>query len=484
MYPMETQIRKIKEMTLVKMAELIKEGKLAEALPKLPKILLPGPDSNYRGSLYLEREILMQRIKIYLGLDMDRVRDMELYEIAAILEEIFSDKKPELMAKENIIQVVKEACDSCPSGHYVSDLCRGCLEKPCFKSCPKDAISFHGKRAHIDSKKCINCGLCRKACKFFAIQNLVKPCRASCPVKAIEDDEYGRTVINRDRCITCGRCTIACPFGAVEVSAQLLEVLQQMQKKQEVIAICAPSIVAQFGVNVVFRQIKKALKEVGFTKVMDAYFDVLEVAYGADLVAQEEAQHLEDHHEFMTTSCCPSFVEYIRKHKKEFEKNISPVASPMGKMGRVIREKHPDATIVFIGPCYAKKLEGERDPCIDYVLTYEGLQFLFNAAKVDPKDYEVEGDLEGSKEGWNFACSGGVSAYVEKLCQRPIKSVVMDGLEEASMAFSKVASGEYDLLEGMACKGGCVGGPGTLANPKVAAKFIKELKIKGCDDKK
>jgi len=483
MYKMETRIRQIKEMTLVEMAKLLKEGKLEECLAKLPKVLLPGPDSNYRGSLYLEREILAQRIKIYLGLDMDKVRTMELYEIADILESIFENKMPEIMAGENIIQVVKEACDACPSGHYVSDLCRGCLEKPCFKSCPKQAISFNGRRAHIDSKKCINCGLCRKACKFFAIQNLVKPCRASCPVGAIDDDEYGRTVINRERCVTCGRCTIACPFGAIEASAQLLEVLQKMKEGKEVIAICAPSIVAQFGVGVLFRNIKQALKDVGFTKVMDAYFDVLEVAYGADLVAEEEALHLDEHHEFMTTSCCPAFVEYIKKHKKEFIEHISPVASPMGKMGKVVREKNPSATIVFIGPCYAKKLEGHRDPSIDYVLTYEGLQFIFEAAWVDPKDYEAVGEVEGTKEGWNFACSGGVSGYVQKLCKRPIKAIVMDGLEEANMAFSKVIEEECDLLEGMACKGGCVGGPGTLANPKVAAKFIKDLKVKSIEDK-
>ena len=141
-----TQIR---EQAVIEIVRLMRQGELKAGLPKLIRRILPGPNPTYRDSLYMEREVLMQRIKIYLGLDYKQTKDLELYELAEHLPAILTETS-DWQAGNKIIQVVKEGCDACPSsGYYISDLCRNCLEKRCVAACPKNSIDIIGNLSLI-----------------------------------------------------------------------------------------------------------------------------------------------------------------------------------------------------------------------------------------------------------------------------------------------------------------------------------------------
>lgn len=463
-----TQIR---EQAIIEIVRLMRQHELKGGLPKIVRKILPGPNPTFRDSIHLEREVLAQRLKIYLGLDYEQTRDIELYELAEKLPEIFAETSG-WQAGEKIIQVVKEGCDACPSsGYYITDLCRNCLEKRCSAACPKDAIDIIGNRAVIDKTKCVKCGLCMKACNYSAVVKLERPCKKACPVSAIAEDEYGSAEIITDKCIVCGRCFLACPFGVIEFVADLPKVVNQMLQGVPLVAIVAPAILGQFGVKTSFQTIRESLLAVGFA-------DVLEAANGADLVAEEEAAHFTQGGGFMTTSCCPAFVKYIDKYQTQYAENISSAVSPMIKMGQIARASHPDAKTVFFGPCLAKKLEAYHSETIDYCITFEGLKILFDFAEIKLEDNAGIEEMNATVDGWKFACAGGVAKYVQKIGNRDLRILAMNGMEDATEVFGKISDGNYDLLEGMACRGGCINGPGIIANPKVTEALIKKLSEK------
>ena len=460
-----TQIR---EQAVIDIVRSMRAGNLKADLPKITRRIMPGPNPTYRDSIYLEREILAQRIKIYLGLDYEQTKDLELYELAEQLPEILLETS-QWQAREKIVQVVKEGCDACPSsGYYITDLCRNCMEKRCIAACPKNAIDIIGNRAVIDKKKCVKCVLCMRACNYSAIVKLERPCKKACLVKAITEDEYGSAEIITDKCIVCGRCVQACPFGVIEFIADLPKVVHQMLLGTQLVAIVAPAILGQFGAATSFQTIRESLLKIGFA-------EVLEAANGADLVAQEEAGHFAAGGKFITTSCCPAFVEYIKKYQAQYTQNISSAVSPMVKMGQLARAEYPEAKTVFFGPCLAKKLEAYHSEVIDYCTTFEGLKILFDFAEINLADNASDEDMNATVDGWKFACAGGVAKYVQKIGERDLQIISMNGIEEATEVFRKVTDGSYDLLEGMACRGGCINGPGVIANPKLTETLIKKL---------
>ena len=463
-----TKTTEIREKAIIEMMRYLRDGHLQQDLPKLVRRIVPGPHPTWRDSIYLEREVLSQRIKIYLGLDYEKTRDIELYEIADKLPEILNGTS-EWLTEEKIIQVVKEGCDSCPSsGYYITDLCRNCLDKRCIGACPKDASDIVGNRAVIVKAKCVKCGLCKAACPYSAVVKLERPCMAACPVGAMHEDEYGSSEIDYDRCVTCGRCVSACSFGVIEYHADLPRIIAGQKRNERIIAIVAPAILGQFGPATSFNTIRDSLLKIGF-------LEVLEAANGADLVAQEEAEHFEQGGEFMTTSCCPSFVEYIHKYQPKYINAISAAPSPMVKMGQIAKAKYPDAVTVFIGPCLAKKLEAKRSSVIDYCITFEGLKILLDFAGIDLAAHQRVEDLDATVDGWKFACAGGVAKYVQKIRNHELKMLNMNGLEEANAVFKSLATEECDLLEGMACRGGCINGPAVIANPRLTEMMIKRL---------
>ena len=381
-------------------------------------------------------------------------------------------------AERPFLTVMKPACHACVDAQYnVSNVCHGCVARPCFVNCPKDAILFQDRQAHIDPKRCISCGRCQDACPYHAIVKIPVPCEEACPVAAIKKGPDGKTTIDFEKCISCGRCMRACPFGAIEDRSQLVDVLRAFDSDRPVVALCAPAMVGQFGASL--EQLVAALLEVGFDSVV-------EVAHGADEACRREAEDfqrrvLDGDDAFMTTSCCSAYNEAVEKHLPELRPYVSETPTPLHLTAEHVRAELPEARTVFLGPCVAKRLEGARDGCIDYVLTFEELGALFAGKDVDPAN--VDGSPianPADRFGRGFPLSGGVAAAVSGVSGDPnaVQPVQVETLcKEGIRRLRQYASGKCpgNLVEVMACEGGCVNGAGVLADPNVATRRIRRF---------
>lgn len=452
---------------------------LADAIDELPYEIIPGDVSTYRESVFLERAIVGERIRLAMGL---RYQDVD--EPGRISDGLEEAVKAETYYEPPLINIIKFACNACKDNVYeVTNTCQGCLAHPCREICPKQAISFVDKKAYIDQDLCISCGLCKKVCPYDAIHHHVRPCAAACGMHAIGSDEHGRADIDYERCVSCGMCLVNCPFGAIADKSQIFQVIQAISEGEEVIAAVAPAFVGQYGGKGDVGKLKKMFCELGFSGVE-------EVAVGADLCTVQEAQDFLDEVPeklpFMATSCCPSWSMLAKMEFPEHAECISMALTPMVLTARLIRSLHPDAKIVFVGPCSAKKLEAMRESVrseVDFVLTFEEVAALMEAKGITYTDLD-EGEatdfVEASADGRGFAVSGGVArAVVNQIANidpdREVKVVAAEGLENCRTMLKKAVKGEYPgyLLEGMACPGGCVAGAGTLQAINKSAALVK-----------
>ena len=278
-------------------------------------------------------------------------------------------------------------------------------------ACKFGAIEAGRLRSHIDPQKCKECGRCAQACPYNAIAHLKRPCKFSCPVNAITYNEYGISVIDESKCIRCGKCIHSCPFGAIGSKTYIVDVIDAIKSENKhVYAMVAPAAEGQFGANITMNSWKKAMQAVGFN-------GFVEVALGGDMTAAYEADEWLEAYEAgekKVTSCCPGFVNMVRKHYPELADKISTTVSPMCAVSRMIKAKDPDAVTVFIGPCVAKKSEVHDQKIegnADYVLTFSEIRAIMKA-----KGVQLEADdtsyQEGSVYGKRFANSGGVTAAV------------------------------------------------------------------------
>ena len=394
-----------------------------------------------------------------------------------------------------MIQVIDIACDECPAGGYsVTDACRGCLAHRCEDVCPKNAISFdEQQKAHIDKTKCVNCGRCAQVCPYSAITNRKRPCESACKIKAISMAEDGSAQIDDGKCIACGACVYQCPFGAITDRSFILDVIDILKKSRDnqnykVYAVVAPSISSQFT-YAKLGQVIKGIEELGF-------YHVVEAALGADMVAYAEAAELAQKG-FLTSSCCPAFVDYIEKQFPQLKMHVSHNLSPMATIAKYIKETTENAKVVFIGPCTAKKMEFQKEsvrPYIDSVITFEELQALFDSRDIDITSLAESMLDNASYFGRIFARSGGLSDAVaqglkeHKLENFTLKPIACDGIEQCKVALLKAAKGRADgnFIEGMACIGGCIGGAGCLThgekNKAEVDKYGKEAYEKTISD--
>ncbi len=185
----------------------------------------------------------------------------------------------------------------------------------------------------------------------------------------------------------------------------------------------------------------------------------------------------------MATSCCPAWHAMVHKLFPAQSKNISMTLTPMVFTARLMKKRYPGCKVVFVGPCAAKKLEAIREDIrsdVDFVLTFEELQGMFEAKEIDFSAIEEsEGLNEGTAAGRGFAVSGGVAGAVTNLVHEKhpdleIKTARAEGLRECRKLMLMAKAGKYKgyLLEGMACPGGCVAGAGTLLPVDLAAKVV------------
>lgn len=464
----DTKVQYLKYKVLREVARQAWNDTLLENLLEIPKIIVPGKEPTMRCCVYKERAILSERVKIAMGGDVNN---------------------------PNCIEVIDIACDECPIGGYeVTNACRGCLAHRCEDVCKRGAISFdHQQKAHIDKSKCVECGACAKVCPYGAITDNVRPCVRSCKVKAISMDEERTAVINNDKCISCGACVYQCPFGAIMDKSYILNVIDMIKKsenntKYKVYALVAPSIASQFT-YAHLGQVISGIKALGF-------FTVVEAALGADMVAFAEAKELAEKG-FLTSSCCPAFVSYVKKQFPDLAPYISHNLSPMATIAKYMKEQEPDCKIVFIGPCTAKKMEFHDEkvkPYIDSVITFEELQALFDSKGLDITLMNEDVLDNASYYGRIFARSGGLSDAVKQglkehgLDDFDLKAVACDGIEACRVALLKASKRVLDgnFIEGMACTGGCIGGAGCLThgekNKAEVDKYGKEAYEKTISD--
>ena len=480
---LQCTITDMRKKVFAEVAKLAYEGgDYYTRLEKLPYELMPGEVGTVRESIFLERAIVGERIRLAMGLPLRDVSEHTLLsdgvEESAIAEKYYDPP---------LINIIKYACHACPDTHYeVTNACQGCLARHCSHACPKGAIYFEHGQAHIDQTKCIKCGKCKAACSYQAIIKFFRPCQEACGMDAIGKDEHGRAQINYDKCVNCGMCLVNCPFGAIVDKGQLFQLIHAIRGGDKVIAIIAPAFWGQFGEKVTPGQIKAAMKQLGFAGLE-------EVAVGADLCAIEEAEEflrvVPEKQPFMATSCCPAWSVMAKKEFPGFAPYISMTMTPMVLTARLQKRRNPGCKIAFIGPCAAKKLEASRHSVrseVDFVLTFEELMGMFEAKQInfdDLPDDPNDNFNNASADGRGFAVSGGVAQAVVNVIKkedptREVKVVSAQGLAECKKMMQLAAAGKYNgyLLEGMACPGGCIAGAGTLADPARSAMMLNKYK--------
>ena len=442
----DTKVQYLKYKVLREVARYAWQGTLAENLLNIPEIIIPGKQPTMRCCVYKERAVVSERMKLAMG----------------------GDK-----FNPNVIEVIDIACDECPMGGYeVSAACRGCLAHRFEDVCKRGAITFdEHQKAHIDKSKCVECGQCAKVCPYSAITNNKRPCETACKVKAITMGDHKQAKIDNDKCISCGACVYQCPWGAINDKSFILDVIDMIRlsennTKYKVYAIVAPSISSQFT-YAKMPQVTSGIKELGF-------YSVIEAALGADMVALSEARELVEKG-FLTSSCCPAFVTYVKSQFPDLAPHISHNLSPMAALAKYIKKTDPGSKVVFIGPCTAKKMEFQKDevsPYVDSVITFEELQALFDSKDLDITTLEGTDLDNASYYGRIFARVGGLSdAVVQSLKEQGIenfdlKAVPCDGIEACKVALLKASKRVLDgnFIEGMACTGGCIGGAGCLTH--------------------
>lgn len=436
--------------------------------------------AQYRESIYRERAVASERVRLAMGLSL-RPESKAVHLTDGLAASNINEKyyEPPLM------QVIPSACAACPPNKYiVSNMCRGCVAHPCMQVCPKGAISMKDGKSFIDQEKCVKCGKCKAACPYDAISHNVRPCEQACGVKAIGSDEQGRASILDDKCVSCGMCMVSCPFGAISDKSQIFQLARALSEGEQIIAEIAPAFTGQFGDNINARNLKAALEELGFSQVY-------EVALGADIGAVAEAHHYVEkvatgELPFLLTSCCPSWAMLAKKYFPDMIDEVSQELTPMVATARTIKKEHPNAKVVFIGPCAAKKLEAMRRTVrsdVDFVVTFEELQGMFDAKGIDLSEYEAESSFHNATgAGRGYAVAGGVASAIEKCVNEyypgvEVKIEHAEGLADCKKILSMAKIGRMNgcLIEGMGCPGGCVAGAGTNIPVPKAQKKVKEF---------
>ncbi len=444
----------------------------------IPYRITPADRPQYRESIYRERAIAAERVRLAMGMPL-RPEDRPVHITSGLSEETIA----EAYYGSPLMQVIPSACEKCAVNEYlVGAECTRCLARSCIGACPAGAVSVgEDGRAVIDKEKCIRCGRCKAACPYDAIVHRERPCAKACGVNAITSDALGRAAVDPGKCVGCGQCMVHCPFGAIADKSQIFQLIRAMREGGEFVAEVAPAIVGQFGAASL-ENIASALGKLGFC-------ETVEVALGADASAMEEAAEyaekvLSGKEAYLLTSCCTSWRQLAERMGASG--HVSSAPTPMISTARMIKRRRPSAKVVFIGPCPAKKLEA-LDPKarsdVDFVVTFEELSGIFEAKGIDPSACKEERLASAATAaGRGFAVSGGVAsavaACIGRLCPGAEVGIERaESLSECRKMLALAAKGKIGgcLIEGMACPGGCVAGAGVNLPVVRGREAVEEL---------
>jgi len=446
----------------------------AREVEAIPFVMRPKNHRHDRCCIYQDRAILRYRCMAAMGFLPEDEEDDDSISLGVFAARALQRNRPSMP----IISACNTACHGCVKVRYfVTNVCQKCIAHPCVGSCRFGAISIFNGQSQIDASKCRNCGMCQGACPFGAIVKLSVPCEEACPVGAItKGADERRAEIDFVKCISCGRCMRACPFGAVLERSEIVDVLRLFSRQEHVTALVAPAIAGQFPVPL--GKVFSGLKRLGFSAVM-------EVAAGADITSVKEAgefvERMERGDKFMTTSCCPGYVQAVRRSMPEVAPFVSDTSTPMHYTAELARELEPETRTVFIGPCVAKRVEGLFDTAVNHVLTFEELGALFAAADIDLAECPDEmPETTPSSSGRRYAVTGNVAAAVKEMVgdRVEVKAVQINGLSLKNIRLLRsFATGNCpgNLVEVMACEGGCVGGSGVLGERAKATREVEAL---------
>ena len=310
-----------------------------------------------------------------------------------------------------------------------------------------------------------------------------RACVNSCVFDAIEESEDGSLYINPELCTGCEACIHACENGNLTASKDTLPTMKAVREaKGPAYMLVAPAFFGQFSEEITPGKLRTAFKALGFE-------GMVEVALFADILTLKEAlefdRHVRNVGDYQLTSCCCTvWIAMIRKIYHELMPHVPGAVSPMIACGRMIKRLHPDAVTVFAGPCLAKKKEA-REPdisdAVDYVLTFQEIKDIFEAADIYPEELEDDKKEHASKAGRLYARTGGVSQAVAEmtgqLCpDRKLKvaSEQANGTKECMQMIQRIKNGETkaNFFEGMGCAGGCVGGPKAVLDREEGTKYV------------
>lgn len=385
-----------------------------------------------------------------------------------------------------------------------------------------------------DPNKCILCGDCVRMCDNVQNINAIDFAYRGTDAQVIP--AFNKKIAETD-CVGCGQCRVVCPTGAISIHTNIDEVWEALaDKNTKVIAQIAPAVRVAIGDNFgyakgenVMGKLVGVLHRLGFDEVYDT-------SYGADLTVVEESKEFIERFTSgekmpLFTSCCPAWVKYCENKYPEFVPNLSTCRSPQQMFGAVVREYYKDPeknegkkiVSVSIMPCTAKKEEilrpesytnGKQD--VDYVLTTTEIVRMIRKSGIVFDKVEIEAaDVPfgiGSGSGVIFGVTGGVTEAVLRRLQqghnrvdmesikksgvrgddgikvltynyngRVIKAAVVNGLANADKVLQQIKNheAEYDFVEVMACRRGCIMGGGQPVN---AGPRTRKARMKGLYD--
>lgn len=296
-------------------------------------------------------------------------------------------------------------------------------------------------------------------------------CIRACPVKAISL-RAGQANVIPELCISCGICVEACPQQAKTVVSQAAEIQDLLAAGTEICVSLAPSYAAAYA-DYAAEQVVAGLKQLGFTRVE-------ETSLAAEAVAAHYRETLDAGRTTVISSCCPTIVNLIEIHYPELIPLLADSASPMIIHGQSLRARYPHAKIVFVGPCVAKIQEATRSAtatAIDAVLTFEQLAAVWKQQHIDPQQLQPQPADALTRTASIYPLSRGILSTAGIEADSRPECIAVSGLDACIEVFKELSSGKIkpSFVEALACREGCIGGPGIDSQQSVSQRRSRLL---------